>query len=375
MTHREERVSARRGLGRGDRRRRGVGRAAVGWALVISVAVMTPAAASPPAPGSVDRIDATSAVETALAVSRSRFAPGEASWAVIARSDVFADALASAPLAAGGPLLLSSPRRLSSSVEAEIDRVLPTGPGNARYVYLVGGMSDSVSTSLARDGYTVIPLAGPSRVETAVAIAREVRNQLYRNAPAEVVLARAFAPESNPTAAWADAISGGAWATKMRVPLLITPTDELHPAVLEALEEFSPKRVVLLGGNAALSTGVERSVRRWKPFRVSGADRAATAADTMRLWAEGTTTVMTSFLVVPGFAEDGWAYGLAAAGLAADELMPPLLVDRHVMPTATHAAIRSVCGPGRPGVRIVGGLRAVDQTVEDALRGTVQCHS
>ena len=327
------------------------------------------------APGTVNRITADSPADSALVVSKLRFDAGEAKWAVLARNDVYADALAGAPLTAGGPLLLVSPRRLSDSVLSELDRVLPkkTTPDSHRYVYLLGGVGEAVEDDLSRAGYTVRRLSGPSRVETAVAIARELRFQLYQNSVREVVLARAFAPENNPTAGWADAISGGAWATRMRIPLLVTPTDSVHPAVLEVIRELAPTRVVLLGGTAALSENVRRALREWRPVRVAGTDRAATAAETLTLWREDRSASLTSYLAVPGYATDGWAYGLVAAGLAADTNAPPLLVAHDDVPVPTAAVLRQHCQGGRPGVDIVGGLRAVGAEPEEHLRGIVLC--
>lgn len=348
----------------------------LGAAIVLILAACLPVVAeAAETPGTVTRVDASGAIQVALDVSKLRFADGTATWAVLARNDVFADALAGAPLTAGGPMLLTSPRRLSSSVKAELDRVLPNHEDELRFVYLLGGVSDYVHDELVRAGYSVIRLSGPSRVETAVEIAREVRNQLYRNSVKEVVLARAYGPADNATAAWADAISGGAWAAKMRIPVLVNPTEELHPAVKAILTEFAPTRIIVLGGESALSDKVARAVRRWRPVRIAGPDRAATASETLRLWQEDSTAQITSFVAVPGYAPDGWAYGLVSAGLAAERVSPPLLVDHETTPKPTLVTIRGACGAVRPDVLIIGGVRAVDTAVEETLRGVVQCQS
>jgi putative cell wall-binding protein len=110
---------------------------------------------------------------TAIAASASAFpAAGSASAVVLARSDVFPDALAGGPLAAAkhAPLLLTSPGALDGSTKAEISRVLPTGGT----VYLLGGtsaLSDAVAAGVTAMGDVPLRISGPDRFATAVAIA------------------------------------------------------------------------------------------------------------------------------------------------------------------------------------------------------------
>ena len=96
---------------------------------------------------------------------------------MLARDDVFADALAGGPLAAAthGPLLLTSPGSLDPVTKAELQRVLPTG----RTVYLLGGVAalpDSVASEVAALGFTTVRIAGADRFTTAVGIANVMGN-------------------------------------------------------------------------------------------------------------------------------------------------------------------------------------------------------
>jgi hypothetical protein len=107
---------------------------------------------SSPATSSVSptRIAGANRQATAVAVSQSAFPTnGSASAVVLARADVFADALAGGPLAAAkhAPLLLTSSGALDPLTKAEIQRVL--APGGA--VYLLGGsgaLSDAVAAAI-----------------------------------------------------------------------------------------------------------------------------------------------------------------------------------------------------------------------------------
>jgi putative cell wall-binding protein len=119
------------------------------------------------------RLAGTNRQATAVAVSQSQFpARGSAQAVVLARADVFADALAGGPLAAAkrAPLLLTSSGSLDEVTKAEITRVLPAGGT----VYVLGGtsaLSDAVASAITGLGDVVQRVAGADRFATAVAIA------------------------------------------------------------------------------------------------------------------------------------------------------------------------------------------------------------
>lgn len=94
---------------------------------------------------------------------------------VLARGDLFPDALAGGPLAAyaEGPLLITRPSALDPAVAQEIQRVL--APGG--HVYLLGGtsaLSAGIAEELQNMGYNTKRLAGTDRYRTALAIADEL---------------------------------------------------------------------------------------------------------------------------------------------------------------------------------------------------------
>lgn len=310
-----------------------------------------------------ERIDGGDAAAVALAVSRDRFGDGEAGYAVLSRDDDFADSLAGAALSARGPLLFTPSDRLADPVGAELRRAVT--PGGT--VYLLGGeraLRPAVAAAIEAEGLQVRRLAGPSRVETAVAVAREVQRRF--NVPGMAVVARAGAPASSPTAGWADSVTGGSWAAAAQVPVLLTPSDTLHPAVADWLQEARVHETILLGGRSALSDAVELAVPG--PRRVSGSDRAATAVAVATDLFGAPANGARRFLIGNGYHTDGWAYGLAAAGLAADHGMPLLLTDTQTVPPAT-AGMTGGCqqvelvvvgGAGVVGPEAVSELDALD---------------
>jgi putative cell wall-binding protein len=313
--------------------------------------------------GTTQRIAESDPVSTAVAVSRERFdAAGsgerQAGHAVLSRDDVFADSLAAAPLTADGPLLFTGRATLGTAVAAELRRVLEPGAS----VYLLGGtnaLGPEVEQAVRDRGYRPVRLGGGSRVETALRIADEVRN-LHPDVT-QVALARAYGAPGKPTSAWADSVAGGAWAAARAVPVLLTPSGALDPAVASWLQEARPARTVLLGGSAALSSAVEGAVPN--PLRIGGADRAATAAAiATRLWrVEGDP----QFVIINGTHTQGWAHGLAAGGLAADGAAPILMVGRDV-PAATRDLV-GTCAGAPAGLTVMGDTTVVTSQVQHEL--------
>ncbi|MEE8601887.1 cell wall-binding repeat-containing protein [Euzebya tangerina] len=294
---------------------------------------------------------------TAIGISQSIFAAATdsgtdtstttAAYALIGRDDIFPDSLAATSLAADGPLLLTPTGTLSVDVVAELERVL----GRSGPVYVLGGssaISPSVATELDALGYTVTRLAGPTRIETALEIAEELERL---HGPAEqAVLSRAFSPADQPTAAWAESVTGGAWAATTRQPVLLTFSDSLDDGVAAFLDSRSDTDVIALGGTAALTDDV---VSDAGADRIAGGNRFATAvAISTSLF----DTPRRTFIVGDGGSEFGWAHLLPASSLAAREESGILLVEDDRVPTETLAAICASGGPAR--TTVVGPLAA-----------------
>ncbi|HUG83365.1 MAG TPA: beta-propeller domain-containing protein [Euzebya sp.] len=309
-------------------------------------------------PVTTQRIAAEDPVQAAIEVSQARF--GSASHAVLATVETFADSLAGAALTADGPLLLTASGTLTPATLEELQRVLPAGGG----VYVLGGeaaIAPAVVEALEGQGWDTTRLAGQSRVETALAVADEV---LRRDPGDTVLLARADGAAGNPTSAWADSMTGGSLAAAAGLPIIVTPTEAVHPAVAEWLAANAPARTVLLGGEAALSEAVAGAVPG--PTRLAGAERTATAAAIAEspLWPRADAR---RFVILDGARADGWAYGLSAAGIAADHGAPPLLVSDRV--TAATRRLVSTCGAPEVDLLLVGGPTVIAPEIEDILTG------
>jgi putative cell wall-binding protein len=326
-----------------------------GTALVVLVALATPAAAT--GPTQLRRIAGPDRFATAQALAVDRFA--SASDAVVARADDPADALAGSYVAGShiGPVLLAEQRRVP---QPTLDALHALGVHKVRVLGGPGALGPEVVSQLEAAGYTVERVAGPDRYATAAAVARNsgsanvgVRGQQGRT----VLLANGLRP--------ADALSAGPLAFGQQWPVLLTTTDALPAATRQALDDLAIQHVVVVGGTAAVGDAVVAGLRSSGRTveRVAGADREQTAtavADLLVSIGEPLTTVEVASS--SSFA-DALALGPHAAPAA-----PVLLcqgVDDCGSTTLSWIAARS---GDVDHVVIAGGTAVVGPTAEAQLR-------
>jgi hypothetical protein len=287
-------------------------------------------------PNSVRRLAGTSRFSTAAAVSQyvwaSAGAPGRRADAVVlSRSDLFADALGGASLAAAkhGPLLLTPPTSLNAVTRAEMIRVLGTTNPAGRTVYILGSttaISQSVQNQVAAIGYTVVRLAGGDRYTTAIAIAREINP-----APTRVLAATA---KDFPDALAAGA-GAGAYAARDGSSVVILTNDAALPTSVQSyLNGLDPNTFIYGVGNPAAA-----AVAPYAGEAIVGGDRYTTAATTGARFFQGE--------VVAGMATGlNWPDALAG-GAAMATLGGPLLLTRGTgepLPPATARLLADNCG-------------------------------
>ena len=287
---------------------------------------------------------------------------------VLARGDLFPDALAGGPLAvyADGPLLLTPPNALHSSVAAEIDRVL--APGGL--VYLLGGtgaLSTNVEQQLQSAGYQTQRVAGSNRYLTSIAIAEELpmTSNFF------------FATGQN----FPDALAAGNAAAALTIGATYDDDPDTLPfAVLltadsqmpAAIANFAWDRGTSIGMWALLTAGGQANAAALAEFgddnlppenRFVGADRFATAA----MIAESIYTDISGELIGDGV---GLATGTNFPdGLAASAYLSwfgePLLLTGTSLSTPTTAFLTGHAGEGS-FIEAFGGTGAISQSVLDA---------
>lgn len=196
-------------------------------------------------------------------------------------------------------------------------------------------------------------VAGPDRYATAAAVAE------HWDTTDTVFLATGLN--------YPDALAGGPVAGLNGSPVLLTHPEWLPASTNAAITRLAPRRVVILGGPAAIAPAIEETLRTRFPevIRLAGADRFATA-EAIAEWQfpEGADAV---------YVATGMAYHdalLAGPGAVRDQA-PLLLVTRDTVPAATQRAL-SRLAPSR--IVLVGGTGAVSTVVaaELATHGSVE---
>lgn len=364
-----------------------------GWGLVDVQATLTAATSGRPVPAPADeptfpvdesgstlpppsndpqvhRVSAdsptTAPIHQAVAVSRELFAEEGAPHALLARDDVFADALAGSALGYGhGPILFTgSQGSLATATRRELQRVLEPGAP----VYLLGGvhaLPAGLEDEIRELGHRPVRLAGAQREDTAVAVAEEV---VRLGLPQlDVVL---LATRGN----WPDAVTGGSLAAWFGAPILLTPHDRLAEPTREALRRLEPSKVYVLGGQHVVDDPVLREAERAAggvAVRLAGATRDVTAVEIAE---EMEALLAREHNALPGFVAavnvdrvDGWSHILSASaisGSTAAVFVP--LRDPGTGARFTDVGRDYVRGFGIDGLAI-GGTDLVPEAVREEL--------
>jgi len=190
--------------------------------------------------GTVTRQAGLTRYDTSVAISRESFSPS-VPVAYIASGLNFPDALAGAATAGalGGPILLTTPDRMPAKVIAELDRLAP------QRIVLLGGpavLSEQVMVDASQRGTAQVTRQyGLSRFDTAIAVSRSA----FPQGASVVYVADGMA--------FPDALAGAAAAGTAEGPVLLSYTDSVPASVLDEIRRLKPLRIVILGGNGAVS--------------------------------------------------------------------------------------------------------------------------
>lgn len=336
-------------------------------------------------PRGSERIGNGDPVTTSLAVSRELFADAgsvptdeagledvpvdaagrrAASTVVIARGDVFPDALSATGLAGiDGPILLhpgGPDRTLDDRVADEIHRILPPG-STVRVIGGEGAISRAVAHEPRLDAYRVARHWGGDRIATSVAVADAVKEAGGDTSVAIVVRG---APDES--AGWADAVAVGPYAAARQHPVLVTDSRRFDPRVEQWILSNGVREVVVIGGPGAVSEEVE--ARLSLPVtRIAGSGRDDTAvAIAEQLWTRDGTPDIEGFLVIDPFGAGNWAQAVTGAVLGGMRGLPAL--------ATTHLVPRGSTGrwleahPELPAT-VVGSASVVSARAERDLTG------
>jgi len=299
----------------------------------------------------VKRIAGGSRTQTAVEISKEGFS--SASTVILADGDGYADSLAGVPLAYAldAPILLVRNSKLDNDTIAEINRL------GANKVIILGGklaISDDVKTALENMGCTVERIAGASRFDTAVEIAKKLEE--INGKPSEVF----FAYSHN----YADALSVGGIAAVKEAPILyIAGNGVLSDGTKTYLQSSGANTAYILGGELAISNAAFDNIKAAGPStveRVSGPSRYATCIAIN----EEFKSVLTGSAVCVATGTN-FPDALAGGVFAAKNGAPLVLV-----PTAlTNVQTDYISAKNPANIYIFGGTGAVSTEIENVLKG------
>ena len=195
--------------------------------------------------GSVTRLGGTDRFSTAAKIA---LASGTKGGTVYLASGLdFPDALAGGPTAAlaQAPLLLTRPTVLPNETKDALKRLAPSK------IIVLGGdgvVSAKLATQLKSYAGKIERLSGADRYATSAAIARSA----FPKGTSTVYIASG--------ASFADALAAGPVAAKAQGPVLLVAQGGVPKDTAAALRALKPKRIVIVGGPAAVSPGVMRTL-------------------------------------------------------------------------------------------------------------------
>jgi len=197
----------------------------------------------------------------------------------------------------------------------------------------------------------VIRIWGQDRYETALTISQDTF-PVNGSAPVVFVASGANFP---------DALSAAPAAAKLGGPLLLTQPTVADPRVLNEIKRLGAKRIYVVGGPAAVSTGVSNALAKVAPVtRLGGADRYATSLLVAKT-VFGTASVPSAFVATGANFPDA----LSASAYAGLKHEPVVLVNP-AQPTVP--AVASYLKTAKTtSLSIAGGPAAVSATTASAL--------
>ncbi|NYE03754.1 lactocepin [Bacillus niacini] len=284
----------------------------------------------------VERLAGPTRYETSVEVSKKGWEQSDV--VVLARGDVYADALAGVPLAAkyDAPLLLTASNDLNKSTQAEIERL------GAKKVYILGGtgaISSSVEKQLKGLGVEVVRLSGENRYETAATVAKVVAPEGSK----EVVVVNGFN--------FPDALSVASFAGAQGLPILLVNDSKTLPAETKtAVKDLGATKTLVIGGNGVVNNEVAKKLP--SVTRVGGETRYETNVAVAKHF-----DLDANFVYVA--TGDNFPDSLAGAALAAKDKTGIVLVTE-ALPEATKAYLASL---NLVQVNVLGGENVVSASL------------
>jgi len=286
------------------------------------------------------------------------------------------------PLRYGDTLMGSLDMSPGAQATARILKPASLGPDGYDVAWESSGTTESTTFSYTvpadAEGTYYLELtpvvAGPMRLDWSVAraVARIQGADRYLTA---VRASQAAFPHGADTvivasgANFPDALAAAGLAGAYDAPLLLTTPTAMPSSVAAEIERLGSTRCFIVGGDPAVSQGVETSLGSLDGLdvvRVEGADRYATAAEVARRVVDRLGDDYDGGVFVAR--GDTFPDALAVAPLAWQSRRPVVLTRPTSLPDVTAAALDEI---GADAAVVVGGTPAVSEPVRLQIAGIV----
>ncbi|MGI9016514.1 MAG: cell wall-binding repeat-containing protein [Euzebya sp.] len=307
---------------------------------------------------SVRRVQAATAAGLSVALDQACFESSDT--VLLARDDVFADALAGSGLAGSldAPIMLTPTAGLDPQVAEELQRL------EVSQVVLLGGtaaLSDQVADDVTDLGITVDRIGGPERFSTADLISRRA---VGSRTAATAIVALGVRPDDRDP--WPDALASGVLSARRPIPVLLATPTGVPQVTIQALTDLVGEggEVIVAGGVDAVGADAEQDLTEagFTVRRLAGADRYGTAVAIVR---EALAQGASANLLVLASGESFQGPLVAApASVRAGGVM--LLVPPDRLPDEVAELIRERAGQ-IDSVLVVGDEATINQSVVDEV--------
>lgn len=305
----------------------------------------------------MERIAGSDRIETACKIAM-KFK--KVDTVLLARSDIYPDALAGVPLAAelNAPILLTPPTYLDQRTANTIQNL------EAYEVIILGGSAaifPAVENQLKNMGLNVERIGGKDRYDTAALIAKKLHDD-YGYARIVLVTGKNFP----------DALAAAPYAATSRAAILFTDPSYLPSATKNAIKNLvspstghSDYQVVIIGGSPAVSTSVENELKKMGLYvsRITGADRYETCINVAKRFIDWPLFTM-KFIFTTG---ENWPDALAGGAFASYDAAAIILVRPTEIPQVVYNCLTTMERSVAKGY-ILGSEVAVSQAVESEIR-------
>lgn len=306
------------------------------------------------------RLDGANRYEVAVNVSNELENRGFSSDTILlARGDLYTDALSGGPLAAKSksPILLTSTTSLPTSVQIEIQRRHP-----AKVVILggTGSVSTNVEAQLRNLG---VPADGITRIDgpNRFAVSASVAEQVVSGTPTNTAIIASGLT-------FPDALSASSIAAQKGMPILLVGTNSVPDPIMQFLNNHPEiNQFVIVGGPATVSDTVKAQLEtKGTVTRISGANRFEVGVNLAKYF-----NMSASSLVFARGDQNFFTDALSGGPLAGLTGSPILLTTPTKLPVEVETYLSENRGVFQKGY-ILGGTGSVSTDVAQKISGYMQ---